>query len=98
MARHPQGGEWRKRGEKLVSEGHAGAVAHYAYAMLLAEQGEGAEAARLLVALCERLSHVKAWPAVVEVARRALAIESSPPAARWLVRGVDEGGGDEEAR
>jgi len=97
LARHPQGGEWRKRGEKLVAAGSAGPVALYAYAALLAAQGERAEAGRLLVDLCEKLSHAAAWSAVIEMARRALEWDAGPPAARWLVRAVDETG-DEEAK
>lgn len=96
-ARHSQAGEWRKRGERLLAENQAGAGAHYAYALLLAAQGEREEAARLLVTLCERLAQSAAWPAVAEVARHALALDAGPPAARWLVRAIDETG-DEEAR
>jgi len=96
MARHPQGGEWRKRGERLLAENQAGARAQYAHAALLAAQGERAEAARLLVGLCERLAQAGAWTAVALVARRALTAEAGPPAARWLVRAADETGSEEE--
>jgi transcription elongation factor GreA len=97
LARHPQGGEWRKRGEKLRAEGKAGPVAEFAYASLLAAQGERDEAARLLVDLCEKASGAHAWGTVVEIARRALALDAGAPAARWLVKAVDETG-DDEAR
>ncbi|HEV8481739.1 MAG TPA: GreA/GreB family elongation factor [Candidatus Eisenbacteria bacterium] len=97
LARHAQGGEWRKRGEKLVAEGKAGPVAEYAYAALLAAQGERAESARLLVDLAEKASGAHAWSTVVAVARKALALDAGAPAARWLVKAIDETG-DDEAR
>ena len=97
LARHPQGGEWRKRGEKLLSEGKAGPIAEFAYASLLAAQGERDEAARLLVDLCEKAAGARAWGTVIEIARRALALDAGAPAARWLVKAMDETG-DDEAR
>jgi len=96
MARHPQGGEWHKLGERRLAENQAGAQAQYAHAALLEAQGERAEAARLLVGLCERLAQAAAWPAVALVARRALRAEAGPPAARWLVHAADETGGEDE--
>jgi transcription elongation factor GreA len=97
MARHPQAGEWRKRGEKLMSEGKAGPVAEFAYASLLAALGEREPAARLLVDLCEKAAGAHAWGTVIEIARRALVLDAGAPAARWLVKAMDETG-DDEAR
>src|SRR5262249_15617166 len=51
-----------------------------------------------LVDLCERLSHASAWSPVVEIARRALDRDAGPPAARWLVRAVEETTEDPDAR
>jgi transcription elongation factor GreA len=95
-AAHPQGPEWRKQGEKLLAEKRAGAVAHYAYASLLSSFKEREEAAHQLVVLCDRLSQVKAWAAIALVAGQALELDAGPPAARWLVRAVDETGTDED--
>jgi transcription elongation factor GreA len=95
LSRHPQAGEWRKRGEKLVAEPQAPPLGHFAFAALLASLGERAEAARQMVALCERLAQVPAWPQVALVADRALEIEPLPPAARWLVKAADETDGPE---
>jgi hypothetical protein len=96
-AAHPQGPEWRKQGATLLAEKRAGAIAHYAFASLLAALGEDDEATRQFVVLCERLSQVSAWAAVGEIAERALGRGAGAPAARWLVRAADATGGSEES-
>ncbi len=91
-------------------EGLPEALAQETRALLTRLKGEGAVAADALEALCDKLAQAKAWPALHEVASRAIeralrddsagddeAVDNLPPkVVRFLVRAAEEKG-DKEA-